>query len=115
MKMLFTNLLNLAYVALVVEVLIMIFLLKTYLYQKGYAQTIVQQVPSILIAIATQIFTKIYTILIKYITNFENHKTVTSFENSLVTKASLISFVINFFSIFIYAYFSGYLSSSYLC
>lgn len=62
--------LNLVYVALVTEIILMIFLFKTYLYQKGYAQVIVQQVPSITIAIATQIFTKIYTILIKNITNF---------------------------------------------
>jgi len=105
----------LAYVALVTEIILMIFLFKTYLYQKGEPQFIVQQVPSIMIAIASQIFTKLYTILIKNITNFENHKTVTLYEASLVSKTALITFVINFFSIFIYAYFSGYIGASFLC
>ena len=57
----------------------MLFLFKTYLYQAGYPQLMVQHIPSILIAIATQIFTKIYTIMIGAITNFENHKTVTQY------------------------------------
>ncbi len=62
--------LNLTYVALVAEVLLMLFLFKTYLYQSGFSQTVVQQAPSILIAVATQIFTKVYTTIIKNITNF---------------------------------------------
>lgn len=62
--------LNVTYVALVAEVLLLIFLFKTYLYQSGYGQTVVQTTPSVLIAIATQIFTKVYTIMIKNITNF---------------------------------------------
>jgi hypothetical protein len=102
-------------VALVAEVILMLFLFKTYLYQSGQPQLLVQQLPAILIAVATQIFTKVYTILIKNITEFENHKTVTQYESSLVSKSALISFVINFYSIFIYAYFSGYLASSFIC
>ena len=70
MKTLFTIILNAAYVALVAEVILLLFLLKTYLYQKGYPQLVVLHVPSVSIAIATQIFTKVYTILIKNITNF---------------------------------------------
>ena len=70
---------NLAYVGLVTEVILLLFLFKTYLYQLGYPQTIVQQAPAILIAIATQVFNKLYTILIKSIINFENHKTVADY------------------------------------
>ena len=70
LKTIFTVTLNLVYVALVTEVILMIFLFKTYLYQSGYPQIFVQQAPSIMIAIATQIFTKIYTIMIRNITNF---------------------------------------------
>ena len=51
-------------------VILMLFLFKTFLYQSGYPQLMVQHIPSVLIAIATQIFTKIYTIMIKNITNF---------------------------------------------
>ncbi len=40
---------------------------------------------------------------------------MTEYESSLVSKSALISFVINFYSIFIYAFFSGYLSSSFIC
>ena len=69
-KTLFTVVLNFAYVALVAEVILLLFLFKTYLYQRGFPQLVVLHIPSILIAIATQIFTKVYTILIKNITNF---------------------------------------------
>ena len=62
--------LNFAYVALVAMVILMLFLFKTFLYQSGYPQLVVQHIPSVLIAIATQIFTKVYTIMIKNITNF---------------------------------------------
>ena len=70
LKTSFTFILNLAYVILVAEVMLYFFLFKTYLYQLGLSQTLVQQVPAILIAIATQVFSKVYTILIKNITNF---------------------------------------------
>lgn len=70
LKGVFTVIINLAYVGMVTEVILLLFVLKTYLYQSGLSQTIVQQVPAILISIAVQIFTKIYTILIKSIINF---------------------------------------------
>ena len=70
LKGVFTVIINLAYVGMVTEVILLLFVLKTYLYQSGLSQTIVQQVPAILISIAVQVFTKIYTILIKSIINF---------------------------------------------
>ena len=70
LKGFFTVVINLAYVGMVTEVILLIFVFKTYLYQSGYSQTVVQQGPAILIAIVVQIFTKIYTILIKSIINF---------------------------------------------
>lgn len=76
LKTIFTVILNLAYVLLVALVILLLFLLKTYLYQKGLDQNIVNQVPSILIAIASQVFSKIYMFIITKITVFENHKTV---------------------------------------
>jgi len=115
LKGIFTVVINLAYVGMVTEVILLLFVFKTYLYQSGLPQTVVQQTPAILISIATQVFTKIYTILIKSIINFENHKTVAEYEGSLISKVALITFVINFYSIFIFAYFSGYLASSYIC
>lgn len=115
LKTLFTVVLNLAYVLLVALVILLLFLFKTYLYQLGLDQNIVNQVPSILIALASQVFSKIYMVIIKNITIFENHKTVSEYEGSLISKASLITFIINFYSIFIYAYFSDYLASSFIC
>ena len=70
LKSIFTVLINLAYVAMLTQVILLLFVFKTYLYQSGYSQTVVQQVPAILISIATQVFIKIYTILIKNIINF---------------------------------------------
>jgi len=70
LKGVFTVIINLAYVGMVAEAILLLFVFKTYLYQSGYSQTIVQQVPAILISIAVQVFTKVYTILIKSIINF---------------------------------------------
>lgn len=70
LKTLFTVILNLAYVLLVALVILLLFLFKTYLYQLGLDQNIVNQVPSILIAISSQVFSKIYTVIIKNITIF---------------------------------------------
>ena len=70
LKGVFTVIINLAYVGLVTEVILLLFVFKTYLYQSGLSQTIVQQVPAILISIAVQVFTQFYTILIKFIINF---------------------------------------------
>jgi hypothetical protein len=102
-------------VFLVALVMLLLFLLKTYLYQSGLDQNLVNQIPSILIAVASQIFSVIYMKILKSITIFENHKTVSEYEGSLISKASLITFIINFYSIFIFAYFSDYLASSYIC
>jgi hypothetical protein len=62
--------LNIAYVALVVEVILLIFLFKTYMYQLGLAPTLSTTLPSVMISVSAQIFTKIYTIIIKHITIF---------------------------------------------
>ena len=70
LKTLFTITLNLAYVLLVALVILLLFLFKTYLYQLGLDQKIVNQVPSILISLASQIFNKIYMKIIKNITIF---------------------------------------------
>lgn len=70
LKTIFTVILNLAYVLLVAVVILLLFLFKTYLYQLGLDQNIVNQVPSILISLASQIFTKIYMVIIKNITIF---------------------------------------------
>jgi hypothetical protein len=70
LKTIFTVILNLAYVLLVAEVILLLFLLKTYMYQKGYNQTLVNQVPSILISVASQVFNKVYMMIIRNITIF---------------------------------------------
>lgn len=75
----FTIILNLAYVLLVAEVILLLFLLKTYMYQLGLDQNLVNQVPSISISVASQIFNKVYMVIIKNITIFENHKTVSDY------------------------------------
>jgi hypothetical protein len=75
----------------------------------------VNTIPAILIAIVVQIFNYLYTYLIKLITQFENHKTISSFERSLISKSYVVTFVITFISIFIYAFFSEYLDGDYMC
>ena len=41
LKTIFTMVLNIAYVVLVVEMILLLFLFKTYLYQSGYSQQLV--------------------------------------------------------------------------
>lgn len=115
LKTIYTLILNILYVTLVAQVILLLFLFKTYLLQKGYDQNIVNSVPSLLVAVASQVFSFIYKIILRQITIFENHKTVADYEGSLISKASLITFIINFYSIFIFAYFSDFLASSYIC
>lgn len=96
-------------------VIVEIFVFKTYLYQSGYDQQIVSIVPSLLISISVQIFTFLYTILIKYLTDFEDHKTITSYESALTLKSYIINFLVTFYALFIYSFFSQYLESDFIC
>lgn len=107
----FTYLITLAYIILMALVIILIFVFKTYLFQTGQPQELVSVVPSLLISIAVQVFNKLYTILIKAITDFEEHKTVNSYESSLVLKAFFINFLVTFYALFIFAFFSQYLDA----
>lgn len=106
---------NILYLTFVSLVIIEIFILKSVLFQRGYSQSTVNGLPAILIAIAVQVFSYVYIFLIRLITMFENHKTISMFEQSLISKSYTITFVITFLSIFIYAFFSAYLDSEYLC
>ena len=115
LKTFFTLVVNATYVLLVALVILLLFVFKTYLYQRGLPQQAVNIIPSVLISIASQIFSKIYSIVIRNITIFENHKTVSEYESSLNSKVFLMTFFINFYSIFIFAYFSNYLGSSQVC
>ena len=111
LRRLFAFLISVIYVVLMALVIVLIFVLKTYLFQTGQPQDVVSIVPSILISIAVQVFNAIYTILLKVITDFEEHKTIISYESSLVSKAFLINFLVTFYSLFIYAFFSSFLDA----
>lgn len=67
-KSVFTFIVNLAYFVFVCLVIIYIFVLKSIMFQKGYPQTVVNAIPSILISLVVQIFNYLYTYLIKLIT-----------------------------------------------
>ena len=75
----FTFLITLSFVILMAMVIIEILVFKSYLFQIGADPQVVSLVPSILISVSIQIFNFIYTKLIKFITDFENHKTVDSY------------------------------------
>jgi hypothetical protein len=75
----FTFLITLTFVILMAMVIIETLVFKSYLFQIGADPQVVSLVPSILISVSIQIFNFIYTKLIKFITDFENHKTVDSY------------------------------------
>lgn len=70
LKSIFTFVINILYLTLVSLVLILIFVLKSVLFVRGYSQNTVNVVPSLLISIAVQLFNLLYTYLIGLITQF---------------------------------------------
>ena len=108
-------LISLIFVVCMGATILIIFALKTEMYQRGYSQTTVTVLPSILIALSVQAFNFAYQIIVKLLVDFENKKTVSEYESSLSSKSFVVTFVVSFYALFIYGFFSGYFEGSDVC
>ena len=81
-----------------------IMVLKTYMGNKGLTKFLVLTVPPILNLIAARIFSKIYSYVSEWLNNFENHRTSTEYENSLVYKVFFFGLFNGFNSFIIIAF-----------
>jgi hypothetical protein len=63
----------------------------------------------------TLIYNQIYKILSKRLTDFENHKTISEYESSLIFKQFIVIFVNTFAPLFIYSFASRIFSSVDFC
>jgi hypothetical protein len=93
----------------------MLFVLKSYLIESGYSQTISNSIPSLLVSLSTQVYNFVYSFVSNKLNNFENHKTVSQYESSLIFKNYLINFFNTFNSLFLIAFFSSLFTSVKLC
>lgn len=102
-------------ITLSVIVTLALLFLKTYLLKQGQNAIIVSGVPGILNFIAVKFFAFSYDYVAKYFNQRENHETLTQFEDSLISKMYLFSFLNTFNSYFIIGllrYFDGEFSDN---
>ena len=85
------------------------------MYQRGLDQTTLTLVPSILISVTVQVFNFLYGIIVKQLVDFENKKTVSEYESSLSSKSFVVTFIVTFYALFIYGFFSQYFEGSDVC
>ena len=99
---------NIVFVVCMGATILIIFALKTQMFQQGLDQQLITIVPSILIAVAVQVFNFLYAIIVKLLVDFENKKTIPEYESSLSSKSFVITFIVTFYALFIYGFFSTY-------
>ena len=114
-KKIITLLFNIAFIILLAATLLLIFVFKGIIYQQGASQSAVTYGPAILIALTVHFYNFIYSKLIRFIVDFENHRTVSDYEESLSSKNFIITFIVTYFCLFLYAFFSNYLIGSNVC
>jgi len=94
-------------IAIVIAIIIGLFNLKSYLFREWegeWYQAYVATIVSTINAIQIFIFNFIFNLLASILTRFENHKTRTTFERSLITKTFVFQFVNSFNSLFYIAF-----------
>lgn len=94
-------------IGIVIGLIVGMFELKSYLVKESkgkFYENYIATGVSTLNAIQIFIFNQIYNYIAFYLTRFENHKTQTNFENSLITKTFVFSFVNGFNSLFYIAF-----------
>jgi hypothetical protein len=106
---------NVVFVVLLAAVILAIFTLKSTLIIYEYPQSTITAVPAILIAITTQLFNYLYNKMIGILVEFENKKTIPEYETALTSKSFIVTFVVTYFAIFVYAFFSQYFQADTAC
>ncbi|KRX07124.1 hypothetical protein PPERSA_09338 [Pseudocohnilembus persalinus] len=112
-KIIFSFLVSLTLIGLVVYIVVLIFIFKAYLLSIQSQTPILQTtlinpniIPSVMNAGQIAIFNIIYDKLANILNNLENHKLLSSYENSLIAKI----FLFKFFNLFNSCIFIAYLS-----
>ena len=118
MKMAFSLWVSLAIISCVITCVIGIFFLRQNLQSNPSVNQnpfITNTIPGLLNSIQIFIFNSIYNIVGNALNNFENHKILPSYENSLIAKTFIFMFFNTFNTFFSIAFLSSYFSSLGLC
>lgn len=119
MKMLFSVFISFIIIGCAIACVFIIFMLKIYLLDcKCLPGEIIldeNSLPATLNSIQIVIFNTIYSIVGDKLNDFENHKILSSYENSLIAKVYMFTFFNTFNSCFFIAFLSGYFEELQLC
>lgn len=115
LKVSYSTLISVVYAVLVITTVLMVFALKGYLVQTSASESTANAVPALLITLTTLIYNYLYKKISKKLTEFENHKTLSQFESSVVFKQYTIIFVNTFTPLFIYAFLESVLPQVQFC
>ena len=94
-------------VILSVSATLAIMILKTDMSNRELPTFLVLFIPPVLNLIAARIFSKIYSVVSEWLNNYENHRTSTEYENSLVYKVFFFGLFNGFNSFIIIAFFKN--------
>jgi len=93
-------------ICVVLACVVSIFVLRTYL--SGKNRDLGNYVTAIINAIQIQILNYVYGLVANILNEFENHRTPSQFENSLIAKTFLFKFINSYNSLFYIAFFKRY-------
>ncbi|CAD8105641.1 unnamed protein product [Paramecium primaurelia] len=115
MKQLFSLAVSFLIIGCVIGSVLGIFFFKNLMLQQKADPFYAQNVPALLNFIQINFFNFVYQKLSDIFNMYENHKILSSYENSLIAKIFIFMFVNNFNSFFIISFLSGYFSQLQLC
>lgn len=98
-------------IMMVIGVVAGIYVLRFYLENEGFG-TYATTIASVLNAVQIQIFNVIYNFVSTKMVEFENHRTDSGFENSMISKLFVFQFVNSYSSFFFIAFVAQFLSRS---
>jgi|JI6StandDraft_1071083.scaffolds.fasta_scaffold11530_3 hypothetical protein len=115
LKVGYSSLISIVYAVLVIVTVLMVFALKGYLIQTSASESTANGVPALLIVVTTMFYNYLYKRVSKKLTEFENHKTLSQFESSVVFKQYTIIFVNTFISLLVYAFLENVIPQVQFC
>lgn len=106
---------SLIFTVLMASTILIIFVLKIQLLQSNASQATVTWVPSLLISFSIQLYNFLYSKVIRFLVDYENKKTTIEYERSLTHKSFIVTFIVTYFALFIYTFFSQYFDGDSIC
>lgn len=103
-KMLFGGLISFIIILLSVAATLLIMYFKTWMLENGVSPTYANIIAPLLNFVSAKLFTLLYDSISKKLNNYENHKSITQFEDSLVYKIFLFNIFNNFNSFIVLAF-----------